>query len=260
MKLNSSCCAVVTGGASGLGAATAIAMAEQGVKVALLDMNADKGEALAKKIDGVFCQADVTNEESVLQAFEQARKAHGQERILVNCAGTGFSFKTASRDKNTGETMRFPLEAFNKIIQINLVGTFSCAAISAQGMLDLEPLENGERGVIINTSSVAAQDGQIGQAAYSASKAGVNGITLVIARDLSRDGIRCNTIMPGIFQTPLLQGLPENVLDSLGKQVPFPSRLGQPDEYASLVLQMISNSYLNGECIRLDGSIRMAPR
>jgi len=260
MELNSSIAAVVTGGASGLGEATARALAAQGVKVALLDMNKTKGDAVAAEIGGVFCEANVTDEDSVVAAFAKARAAHGQERILVNCAGTGNAIKTASRDKKTGEIRRFPTDAFNFIIQINLVGTYRCIAISAQGMLSLDPLEGGERGAIVNTASVAAQDGQVGQAAYSASKGGVNALTLVVARDLAQEGIRCNTIMPGLFNTPLLQGAPEQVKQALGAQVPFPARLGNPPEYASLALQMITNPYFNGETVRLDGAIRMAPR
>ena len=260
MELNSSIAAVVTGGASGLGEATARALRAKGVKVALLDLNKDKGEKLAAEIGAVFCEANVTSEESVLAAFEKARAANGQERILVNCAGTGNAIKTASRDKKTGEIRRFPTDAFNFIIQINLVGTFRCIAIAAEGMLTLDPLAGGERGVIVNTASVAAQDGQIGQAAYAASKGGVNAVTLVVARDLAQEGIRCNTIMPGIFNTPLLAAAPDNVKQALGAQVPFPPRLGNPPEYASLALEMIRNGYFNGECVRLDGSIRMAPR
>lgn len=260
MKLNSSVAAVVTGGASGLGAATARALAAQGVKVALFDFNAEKGEALAKEIGGVFCKVDVTKEDEVEAAFAKARAAHGQERILVNCAGTGNAIKTAFRDKETKEPKHFPVDAFDRIIQINLVGTFRCIAKSAKGMLTLEPDENGERGAIVNTASVAAEDGQMGQAAYSASKAGVVGMTLPIARDLSADGIRVNTILPGIFNTPLLQGAPENVKAALGASVPFPKRLGDPMEYAHLALTMITNGYFNGEDVRLDGAIRMAPR
>ncbi len=260
MELNSSIAAVVTGGASGLGEATARALAAKGVKVALLDMNKTKGDAVAAEIGGVFCEANVTDEASVVAAFAKARAAHGQERILVNCAGTGNAIKTASRDKKTGELRRFPSDAFNFIIQINLVGTFRCIAIAAEGMLSLDPLDGGERGAIVNTASVAAQDGQVGQAAYSASKGGVNALTLVVARDLAQEGIRCNTIMPGLFNTPLLAAAPEQVKQALGAQVPFPARLGNPPEYASLALQMIENGYFNGECVRLDGAIRMAPR
>ena len=260
MQLNSSVAAVVTGGASGLGGATVRALAAQGVKVAIFDMNEEKGEAMAKEVGGVFCKCNVTNEEEVDAAFAKARAAHGQERILVNCAGTGNAIKTASRDKQSGETKHFPLDAFNTIIQINLVGTFRCIAKSAKGMLDLEPLEDGERGAIVNTASVAAEDGQMGQAAYSASKGGVVGMTLPIARDLAGDGIRVNTILPGIFNTPLMQFAPEAVKAGLAASVPFPKRLGNAEEYAQLALTMITNGYFNGEDVRLDGAIRMAPR
>jgi len=260
MKLDSSIAAVVTGGASGLGEATARALAAHGVKVAIFDMNEAKGEAVAKELGGVFCKCNVTSEEEVDAAFAKARGAHGQERILVNCAGTGNAARTASRDRNTGEIKHFPLQAFNLIIQINLVGTFRCIAKSAAGMLSLEPLPDGDRGAIVNTASVAAEDGQIGQAAYTASKAGVVGLTLVVARDLSQENIRCNAILPGIFDTPLLAGAPQQVRDALGAQVPFPKRLGVPEEYASLAMEMIQNGYFNGEDVRLDGAIRMAPR
>ncbi|MFT3728814.1 MAG: SDR family NAD(P)-dependent oxidoreductase [Terricaulis sp.] len=253
--------AVVTGGASGLGAATARLLAKEGVKVALFDLNEEKGEAVAKEIGGVFCKVNVTDNQSVDDGFAKARAAIGQERILINCAGTGNAVKTASRDKTSGEIKHFPLESFDKIIQINLVGTFRCIAKSAAGMLTLDPIgEFGERGAIVNTASVAAEDGQIGQAAYSASKGGVVGMTLPIARDLSGEGIRVNTILPGIFNTPLLQGAPENVKAALGASVPFPKRLGDPNEYASLAVEMCRNSYFNGEDVRLDGAIRMAPR
>ena len=260
MKLSSDISAVVTGGASGLGAATARRLAKHGVKVALFDLNAEAGEALAKEIGGVFCKVDVTNEEQVDAGFAKARAAIGQERILINCAGTGNAIKTASRDKKTGEIKAFPTLNFDRIIQINLVGTFRCIAKSAAGMLTLDPLEHGERGAIVNTASVAAQDGQIGQASYSASKAGIVGMTLPIARDLMTEGIRVNTILPGIFDTPLLAGLPDNVKDALAASVPFPKRLGQPDEYAALAEFMISTGYMNGESVRIDGAIRMAPR
>ncbi|WP_103730641.1 SDR family NAD(P)-dependent oxidoreductase [Novosphingobium sp. HII-3] len=252
--------AVITGGASGLGAATARKLAAEGVKVALFDLNADLGEALAKELGGVFCSVNVTDEASVDAGFAKAREAIGQERILVNCAGTGNAIKTASRDRKTGEIRHFPLADFDRIIQINLVGTFRCIAKSAAGMLALDPLDGGERGAIVNTASAAAEDGQIGQAAYSASKGGVVGMTLPIARDLSSEGIRVNTILPGLFATPLMQAAPQPVLDALGAQVPFPKRLGIPEEYASLAAEMIRNPYFNGEDVRLDGAIRMAPK
>ena len=260
MELNQSIAAVVTGGASGLGEATSRALAKAGVKVAIFDLQKDKGEKVAAEIGGIFCEVNVTSDESVAEGFRKARAAHGQERVLVNCAGTGNAAKTASRDRKTGEIRFFQAKDFDRIIQINLVGTFRCIAQSAAGMLTLEPLAGGERGAIVNTASVAAQDGQIGQAAYTASKAGINGVTLVVARDLAQEGIRCNTIMPGLFDTPLLQGAPDNVKQALGAQVPFPPRLGNPVEYASLALEMIRNGYFNGECVRLDGAIRMAPR
>ena len=259
MKLDSSISAVVTGGASGLGEATARLLASHGVKVAIFDMNEAKGEAVAGEIGGVFCKVNVTSDEEVDAGFVKARAANGQERILINCAGTGNAAKTAGRDRNTGEIKHFPLEAFNWIIQINLIGTFRCIAKSAAGMLTLEPID-GERGAIVNTASVAAEDGQMGQAAYSASKGGVVGMTLPIARDLAGEGIRVNTILPGIFSTPLMNGAPPQVKEALAASVPFPKRLGNAEEYASLALEMVKNGYFNGEDVRLDGAIRMAPR
>ncbi|MEA3133702.1 MAG: hypothetical protein QOG17_1548, partial [Gammaproteobacteria bacterium] len=208
MKLDSSVTAVVTGGASGLGEAAARALAAVGVKVAIFDMNQAKGDAVAAELGGVFCNVNVTSDAEVDAGFDKARAAVGQERILINCAGTGSAIKTAGRDKNTGEIKHFPLAVFDRIIQINLLGTFRCVAKSAAGMLTLDPGADGERGVIVNTGSVAAQDGQMGQAAYAASKAGVAGMTLPIARDLSGEGVRVNTILPGIFLTPLLMGAP----------------------------------------------------
>jgi NAD(P)-dependent dehydrogenase (short-subunit alcohol dehydrogenase family) len=252
--------AIVTGGASGLGAATARALAAQGAKVALFDLNEAKGEALAREIGAIFCKVDVTDDASVEAGFARARAANGQERVLVNCAGTAVAIKTAGRAKDTGEVRTFPLVAFNSVVQINLVGTFRCIVKAVAGMMSLPPLEEGERGVIVNTASVAAEDGQMGQAAYSASKAGVVGMTLPIARDLAGEGIRVNTILPGIFDTPLMQGAPPNVKEALGAIVPFPKRFGKPEEYASLALEIIRNPYLNGEDIRLDGAIRMAAR
>jgi NAD(P)-dependent dehydrogenase (short-subunit alcohol dehydrogenase family) len=260
MKLDKSISAVITGGASGLGAATARRLAAEGVKVALFDLNEELGEALAKELGGVFCKVNVTSTPEVEAAFAKARAAIGQERILVNCAGVGGSVKTVSRDKQTREIKEYPLDNFERIIQINLIGTFRCITKSAAGMLKLDVLPDGDRGAIVNTASVAAEDGQIGQAAYTASKAGVVGITLTVARDLASEGIRCNTILPGIFDTPLLQRAPQNVKDALSASVPFPRRLGRPEEYAHLAHTMITNGYLNGEDVRLDGAIRMAPR
>ncbi|WP_209346985.1 SDR family NAD(P)-dependent oxidoreductase [Pontixanthobacter sp. CEM42] len=261
MEVGANTPAVVTGGASGLGAATARALAAKGVKVAIFDLQEEKGLAVAAEIGGVFCEVNVTDDASVDAGFAKAREAHGQERILVNCAGTGNAIKTAKRDRNTGEISHFPLDAFNWLIQINLVGTFRCIAKSAAGMMTLDPLsEDGDRGAIVNTASVAGEDGQIGQAAYSASKGGVIGMTLPIARDLMQEGIRVNTILPGIFETPLMAAAPPQVKEALAASVPFPKRLGHPEEYAHLALTMIENGYFNGEDVRLDGSIRMAPR
>ena len=260
MKLDSSISAVVTGGASGIGEAVARRLAASGVRVAVFDFNEQRGEAVAAEISGVFCKVDVTSEEAVEAGLAKAREAIGQERILVNCAGTANAHKTAGRSRQTGEITHFPLTEFEKIIQINLIGSFRCAAKSAAGMLTLDGLADGERGVIINIASVAAQDGQIGQAAYSASKAGVVGMTLPMARDLMNEGVRVNTIMPGLINTPLMHGLPDNVKEALAASVPFPKRLGEPEEIASLVELMVTNSYFNGESVRLDGAIRMAPR
>jgi NAD(P)-dependent dehydrogenase (short-subunit alcohol dehydrogenase family) len=260
MKLDSTVSAVVTGGASGLGAATARALAAKGVKVAIFDLNEEKGNAMAAEIGGVFCKVNVTSDEEVDAAFAKAREAHGQERVLVNCAGVGNAIKTASRSKEDGSIKQYPVSAFDWVIQINLIGTFRCITKSAAGMLTLDPMEDGERGAIVNTASVAAEDGQMGQAAYSASKAGVVGMTLPIARDLASEAIRINTILPGIFDTPLLAGAPQNVRDALAASVPYPKRLGQPAEYAQLAMCMIETGYFNGEDVRLDGAIRMAPR
>jgi NAD(P)-dependent dehydrogenase (short-subunit alcohol dehydrogenase family) len=259
MELNSSVSAVITGGASGLGEATARALAGQGVKVALFDLQKERGEQVAAEIGGIFCEVDLTSDDSATAGFTKARAAHGQERVLVNCAGIVKATRTASRDRKTGEIKFFRASDFDKIVQINLVGSYRCIAMSAAGMLTLEPVA-GERGVIVNTGSVAAEEGQIGQAGYAASKAGIGGLTLVVARDLAQEGIRCNTIMPGLFKTPMMAGMPEQVQDALGAQVPFPARLGNPAEYASLALEMIRNSYFNGASVRLDGAIRMVAR
>jgi len=260
MKLDSSIAAVVTGGASGLGAATSRALAARGVKVAIFDLDTDKGAALASELGGVYCEVNVTNEESVTAGFAKARAAHGQERILVNCAGVGGAAKTVSRSREDGSIQEYPMANFYRIIEVNLIGTFRCITKSAAGMLTLPPLEDGDRGAIVNTASVAAEDGQIGQVAYSASKGGVVGMTLPIARDLANEHIRVNTILPGIFETPLLGRLPENVRGALSASVPFPKRLGGSAEYAHLAICMIENGYFNGEDVRLDGAIRMAPR
>ena len=260
MQIDSSISAIVTGGASGLGEATVRALRAAGAKVAIFDMNEKTGVATAGSTGALFCKVNVTDEASVLAGFAQARAANGQERVLICCAGTGVAVKTASRAKDTGEIRAHPVEQFERIIQINLIGTFRCVAHSAAGMLSLEPTPSCDRGVIVCTASIAAQDGQVGQAAYSASKGGVLGMTLPIARDLSNEAIRVNTIMPGLFNTPLLAGAPEHVKASLSAGVPFPKRLGDPSEYAGLALEMIRNGYFNGESVRLDGSLRMAPR
>jgi NAD(P)-dependent dehydrogenase (short-subunit alcohol dehydrogenase family) len=246
---------VVTGGASGLGGATAAMIVAQGGKVILADVNADAGKAHAASLGKAaqFLKCDVTQEADG-KAVIDAALAAGQLRGLVNCAGIAIGQKTVGRDGP------HPLDAFQRVIMINLVGTFNMIRLAATAMSRQDALPSGERGVIVNTASVAAYDGQVGQAAYSASKGGVVGMTLPIARDLSRDGIRVLTIAPGIFETPMLMNMSQEVRDSLGKQVPFPSRLGKPEEYANLVKAIMENEMLNGETIRLDGAIRMAPR
>ena len=252
--------AVVTGAASGLGEATARELARRGARVAVFDRDAAKGEAVAAEIGGIYCEVDVTSDDKVAAAFAKAREAHGQERVLVNCAGVANAAKTVGRDKETKEPKPYPMVQFELAIQINLIGSFRCIAHSAFGMVNLDPLEDGERGCIINTASVAAEDGQIGQAAYSASKGGVLAMALPIARDLMNDGIRVNTILPGVFKTPMVAMMPPNVQDALGAQVPFPKRLGKAEEYGQLAAFIVETPYLNAESIRLDGGIRMAPR
>lgn len=252
--------AVVTGAASGLGEATARALAAKGARVAVFDRDQERGEKVASEIGGIFCECDVTSEEKVAAAFARAREAHGQERVLVNCAGVANAVKTVGRDKETKAVKQYPMQQFELVIGINLIGTFRCIAHSAAGMVEAEPLEDGFKGAIINTASVAAQDGQIGQAAYSASKGGVLAMTLPIARDLMNEGVRVNTILPGVFKTPMVAMMPQNVQDALAAQVPFPKRLGKPEEYADLAVFMIESDYLNAEHVRLDGGIRMAPR
>lgn len=253
MKING-LAAIVTGGASGLGAATAEMLAGEGAKVTIFDMNAEAGQAHAQKIGGTFRKVDVTDEAAVSEAVAAAESDHGVARVLVNCAGIATGAKTVGK-----EFAPHPLGQFRKTIEINLIGTFNVITHFAARLAAAEPVGE-ERGVIINTASVAAFEGQIGQAAYSASKGGVVGMTLPIARDLAQYGIRVVTIAPGIFYTPMMAGMPQNVQDSLGKQVPFPSRLGQPSEYALLAQSIIANPMLNGEVIRLDGAIRMPPR
>ena len=260
MKLDSSIAAVITGGASGLGEATARALAAKGVKVAIFDLNAEKGEALAAEIGGTFCPVNVTDDASVDAGFARARAAHGQERILINCAGIATARKTVGKDRETGAPTEYPVSDFEKVIQINLIGTFRCITKSAVGMVQTAELAEGERGVIVNTASAAAEDGQVGQAAYAASKAAIVGMTLPIARDLMDNGVRINAILPGIFETPLMLALPQKAQDVLNATVPFPKRMGRPAEFAALALAMIENPYFNGEDVRLDGAIRMPPR
>jgi len=245
---------LVTGGASGLGEATARMAAENGAKVVIADLQADLGEKLAKEIGGRFAKCDVTSEGDGKAAVALAVKEFGGVHVLVNCAGIAIAERTL------GKEAPHDLARFTRVININLIGTFNMIRLAADAMAKAGPNAAGERGVIINTASVAAYDGQIGQAAYSASKGGIVGMTLPIARDLSRNGIRVCTIAPGLFETPMMKGLPKEAQESLGKQVPFPSRLGRPVEYAQLARAIIENEMLNGETIRLDGAIRMAPK
>jgi NAD(P)-dependent dehydrogenase (short-subunit alcohol dehydrogenase family) len=244
---------IITGGASGLGAATARMIAAAGGKVVLADVQVEAGTALAAELNARFLKCDVTSEADGL-AVVAAAEAMGTLRGLVNCAGVAPAVKTVGKDGP------HPLDVFQRTVNVNLVGTFNMARLAADAMGKTEALDSGERGVIINTASVAAYDGQIGQAAYGASKAAVVGLTLPMARDLARSGIRVMTIAPGIFETPMLMGMPDEVRDALGKMVPFPSRLGRPDEYAHLARTIIENTMLNGETIRLDGAIRMQPK
>ena len=255
MKIDETTIAVVTGGASGLGAATAKALAARGAKVAILDMNKDLGTALAADLGGHFSAVDVTDPAQVGAALKNIQDHYGALHILVNCAGIGTPAKTVSKGVPHDPAL------FAKVIGVNLLGSFNCASQAAALMVSADPLnEDGERGVIINTASVAAYEGQVGQVAYAASKGGIVGMTLPMARDLAPNGVRVCSIAPGLFLTPMLEGLPEDVQTSLGQQVPFPARLGAPAEYAKLVCQIVENTMLNGEVIRLDGAIRMAPR
>jgi NAD(P)-dependent dehydrogenase (short-subunit alcohol dehydrogenase family) len=246
--------AIVTGGGGGLGAATARAMAAAGAKVTLLDVNMDAAEAVAKEINGLALSCDVADAGSAEAAVAQAREAHGAARILINCAGIGPA------ERIVGRNGPMPLDNFRRVIEINLIGTFNLTRLAAADMIALEPMDDSERGVIISTASVAAFEGQIGQAAYSASKGGVHALTIVGAREFARNGVRVNTIAPGLFGTPMLLGMPQEVQDSLAASVPYPSRFGLPEEYAKLAMSIIDNVMLNGETIRLDGAIRMQPR
>lgn len=249
--------AVVTGGGSGLGEATARAFAAKGAQVAILDLARSNGAAIAKELGGksFFVECDVTSGEQAAAAIDKAVSTFGAVHVLVNCAGIGTPGKVLGKNN-----VPLELENFRRVVEINLIGTFNVTRLAAAKMVTNEPNNEGERGVIINTASVAAFDGQIGQPAYSASKGGVVGMTLPIARELAQAGVRCVTIAPGIFETPMLMGLPESARKSLGASVPFPARLGRPDEYASLASYIVEMPMLNGETIRLDGSIRMAPR
>ncbi|WP_417520797.1 SDR family NAD(P)-dependent oxidoreductase [Marinobacter sp.] len=246
--------AIVTGGASGLGEGAARALAAAGCKVAIFDLQKEQGEKVAADIGGIFVHCDVSSAESAEAALAAAREAHGLCGIAVNCAGIGPAAKILGRDGV------MPLESFSKVIQINLIGTFNILRLAAAEMAQREPNADGERGVIINTASVAAYEGQIGQAAYSASKGGVVGLTIQSARELAREGIRVNTIAPGLFMTPMMSGMPQEVQDSLAATLPFPKRLGEPAEFGMMVDQMVRNPILNGETIRLDCALRMAPR
>jgi NAD(P)-dependent dehydrogenase (short-subunit alcohol dehydrogenase family) len=246
--------AIVTGGASGLGAATAQRLARAGCRVAVLDVNAAAAEASARHIGGIGIACDVADAASAETAVAKARDLHGPARLLVNCAGVGTAGRIVARDG------AMPLAAFERVIRINLIGSFNLLRLAAADMTALEPLEEGERGIIVNTASIAAYEGQVGQAAYAASKAGVIGMTLPAARELARAGVRVVTIAPGLFHTPMVEGLPPEVQQGLAQSIPFPQRLGAPDEYAALVEHIATNRFINGETIRLDGALRMAPR
>jgi len=246
--------AIVTGGASGLGAATARRLAKQGAKVALCDVNAKLAETVAAEIGGLALACDVTDASSAESAIAAAATAHGPARVLINCAGIGLAKRVIGREGP------MPLADFDRVVRVNLIGSFNMLRLATAAMSKLEPLADSERGVVVSTASVAAFDGQIGQAAYSASKGGIVAMTLPIARELAQFGIRVLAIAPGLFLTPLLAGLPQEAQDSLSASIPFPRRLGDPNEFASLVMQMIDNPYLNGEVVRLDASLRMAPK
>jgi NAD(P)-dependent dehydrogenase (short-subunit alcohol dehydrogenase family) len=261
MQITPTTAAIVTGGASGLGEATARMLRAKGASVAILDMQEARGRTVAAEIGALFVPCDVTNEASVEAALATARATQGQERILANCAGIAPGRRMISKNKETGALVEHDLAHFAKVISVNLIGTFLVTAKSALGMAGLQPIDaDGQRGVVICTASIAAEDGQVGQAAYAASKAGVKGMTLPLARDMAQYGIRICTIMPGLFNTPMFDGLDEAFKKTLAASVPFPSRLGAPSEYARLVAAIIENDMLNGESIRLDGAVRLAPR
>jgi len=247
--------ALVTGGASGLGEATARELARLGARVAVLDVNMALAEKVAADIGGVACQCDITNTESVTAALAKATAAHGPARILMNVAGIGSAKRIVQKDGSAA-----PLEDFTRVVNVNLIGAYNISRLFAAACVKLDALEDGERGVMMFTASVAAFDGQVGQQAYSASKGGLVGMTLPMARDLAQYGIRVCTIAPGLFATPLMKTLPEAVQQSLAASIPFPQRLGKPEEFAQLAAHIVSNGHLNGEVIRLDGALRMAPR
>lgn len=264
MDINSSLAAVVTGGSSGLGRASALALAAAGVKVAIFDLNEEAGAQVADEIGGVFCKVDIMSEESVLAGFEQARAVHGQERVVVHCAMVAGGGKTVGYDKTTGGFKRATTEGFERGMLGIAVASYRIASIAALGMATAEPLnDDGERGTIILTSSAASQDGQVGQVAYGAGKGAVNSMVLPMARDLMDLGIRVNAILPGTFATPPMLMVKERapaIFAGLEAAVPFPKRLGRPDEFGSLVLELVRNSYFNGQCVRLDGGVRMPPK
>ncbi|HEX8056187.1 MAG TPA: SDR family NAD(P)-dependent oxidoreductase [Novosphingobium sp.] len=259
MRIDSSIAAVVTGGASGLGLASVKALREAGAQVAIFDLNPETGEKAAAETGALFCQADVLSDESLDAAFAKARAAHGQERILIACAGGGNAKTTVSRDRETGAMKLFPTAEFARVVNLNAVGTFATITRFAAGAATLD-LVDGERGAIVCTASVAAQDGQMGQAAYAAGKAAIAGMTLPIARDLSRFGIRVNTILPGIFSTPLMNQAGQEMKDRLSAMTAYPNRFGEPHEYASLALELCRNTYMNAQAIRLDAGIRFAAK
>lgn len=261
MKLDSSSSAIVTGGASGLGEGTARMLGDAGVKVGIFDMNEERGNSVAKEVGGVFAKVNVADPDSVDAGFAAVRAEIGQERIMVNCAGIGGGIKTVARKRDTGEIVPHDPAAFIRIININLIGSFLCASKSAAGMMSLDPIQpDGERGLIVNTASVAAQDGQIGQVAYAASKGGILSMALPMARDLAREGIRVNTILPGFYETPIYEQMKPEVKENLRAHVQFPNRFGQPSEFADVVKFMAEHAYINAEYIRTDAGARMPPR
>lgn len=263
MKIDASLSAIVTGGASGLGLATVKALREAGAKVAIFDVNEELGQRVAEEAGALFCKVDIMSEQSALAGFEKARAVHGQERVLVHCAVVSKGGKTVSKDKSTGALKRLSTEDYAFSAEGILVASYRMASIAALGMAGLDPLEDGERGAIVLTSSAAAQDGQVGQVAYGSLKAGVNGLVLPMARDLMDLGIRVNAIMPGIFATPPMlrfKDMNPAMWEGLNRSVPFPKRLGKPEEFASLVMELVRNSYINAHTMRIDGAIRMPPR